>query len=278
MCRIIAVTTNKGGVAKTTTTTSLASVFAAQGQKVLIIDTDNQGNAAVSFGIKPRAFQDTLYDVLVTKGFNPRHAIYNLYDIAKTKHEALKNLDIMPSNHDMTYLEIDVLKDVKKYENPLNLLKGPLDLIKKDYDIIIIDTPPNLGMVNANVMLNATDLVIPFQPDDFNVEAVKEMLDHVFYYKKNYGADINILGILPTLVNANTNLHKKKMIECRIFAEKNNIPMFDVYVPLSIKFSTAIAEEKIPAVLSEKGSKHTAVKTYYEVAEEIKQKGAILNG
>jgi len=278
MCRIIAVTTNKGGVTKTTTTVPLAAVFAEKGKRVLIIDTDNQGNAAISFGMKPIRFEDTLYDVLAKPGFQIEDAIFNVYEWAANKHEALKNLDILPSNHDMTYFEMDVLSDVKSYPHPLTLLRSQLASIKHKYDYIFIDTPPNLGMVNANVMLSATDLLIPYQPDEFNIAAVVEMADHVQYFKKKYGKDLNILGILGTLVNANTNLHKKKLIECRVYAEKKGIPMFDVYVPLSIRFSTAVSEEKLPAVLSSTAKKSTAVRSYFEVAEEIESKGAVLNG
>lgn len=276
--RVIAVTTNKGGVSKTTTTVCLASVYAAEGKKVLIIDTDNQGNAAVSFGIQPRAFEDTLYDVMIKPDFDAEDAIYNLYDIAVNKHEALKNLDILPSNHDLTYFELDVLKNVQEYPDPLFLLKTKLDRVKDKYDLIIVDTPPNLGMINANVMLTATDVLIPFQPDEYNVMAVKELIEHLDYFKSNYDKELNVLGILGTLVNANTSLHKKKLIECQVYAEQNNIPMFDVYVPSSIGFSTAVADEKLPAVLSNSSSKYTAVKTYFEVAEEIKQRGELVYG
>src|SRR5690554_1313246 len=138
----VAISTNKGGVLKTSITTNIAGVMAKRKKRVLIVDTDNQGNVLLSFGKNPDECQKTLYDVLVGGE-----------DINKAIVTAYKNIDVLPSNDDMSFFEFDVLG---KKSNPFRFLGDQIREIEAEYDYILIDTPPNLGLTQANV-LNCAD-------------------------------------------------------------------------------------------------------------------------
>src|SRR5690625_3575086 len=140
-CRVIAVMTNKGGVLKTSLTTNIAGVLAQNKKKVLIIDSDNQGNVGVSFGLNPDEYKNSIYDVLL-EDMPIKDALIKVH----------KNIDIVVANDEMNDFELNVLINFKNYDNLFNMLEKPIKTIRKDYDYILIDTAPNLGLTNGNVL------------------------------------------------------------------------------------------------------------------------------
>lgn len=256
LTKIISISQNKGGVLKTSLVVNLAGVLATQGKKVLIIDTDNQGNALVSFNQNPDKCQYTLYDVLVD-GLPVQHAIMNVHE----------NIDVLPSNDDMSFFELDVLPEIGKYPTPFGLLKNAMKDVVNDYDYIFIDTPPNLGLIQANVLEFATDVVIPFQPEVYSMRSLVKMVKTIDKFRTKTNTELNLLGVVPTLYDRRATLHEEVLQECRKFCLQNDIKVFETIIPKSIKFAKAIAYEKKPATLIKK--KDNVVDLYVDLANEL---------
>ncbi len=262
MTEIIAVSTNKGGVLKTSLTTNLAGVLSSEGSRVLIIDTDNQGNAALSFGVNPDNIELSIYDVLVD-GLDPLEAIINVH----------KNIDILPANDDMSFFEFDVLSDSQKFSRPFSMLKtafDEVDLTKWDY--ILLDTPPTLGLTQGNVLSFAQKVLIPFQPESYSMRSLTKILKAINDFKETHNPNLKVLGVTPTLVDSRTTLHTEVLQECRKFAHKSNIKVFDTVIPRSVRFANSVAFERKPATLTE-GTKHPLVKSYWNLYEEVIKDG-----
>src|SRR5690625_2359757 len=132
-----------------------------KGKKILIIDHDNQGNVALSFGINPDDYDNTLYNVLV-EDMEMKEAIVNVHE----------NIDLVISNDDMIDFSVKVLTNIDKYPNYLTLLKEKIDSIKGEYDYVIIDTPPDLGLVISNVFTASDKILVPFQPETFSMRSL----------------------------------------------------------------------------------------------------------
>lgn len=255
MEKIIAISTNKGGVLKTSITTNLAGIFSHNG-KVLIIDADNQGNASLSFGMNPDSFNDTLYDVLV-QGARSSEAIYKAYE----------NIDILPSNDDMTFFEFDVLTDPKAYSKPFELMKDALKEIEGAYDYIIIDTPPNLGLMQGNVLSYAEQVLIPFQPENYSMRSLVKILAAIEKFKSKHNKNLKILGVVATMVDSRTTLHSEVLQSCRKFCLENGIKMFDTVIPRSVRFASSIAYHGLPATLTD--VHNPLIHSYFELEKEI---------
>jgi chromosome partitioning protein len=255
MTNIWAVSTNKGGVLKTSITTNLAGALSKE-KKVLIIDTDNQGNVALSFGVNPDSLETTLYDVLVD-GVNPHDAIINVY----------ANIDILPSNDDMAFFEFDVLTQREKYQQPFLLLKEAIKQIEKEYDLILIDTPPNLGLTQGNVLSAANSVLIPFQPENYSMRSLVKILQAIENFKEKHNPSLSILGVVATLVDSRTTLHSQVLQECRRFCYENDIRMFETVIPRSVRFAASVAYERLPATLTEKNN--PLVASYSDLLKEV---------
>jgi chromosome partitioning protein len=251
----IAVSTNKGGVLKTSLTTNLAGVL-SESKRILIIDTDNQGNVLVSFGKNPDSVEISLYDVLLGDN-KAEDAIINVH----------KNIDVLPSNDDMSFLEFDVLKDTNKYKQPFNLLSSAVSHLKEQYDVILIDTPPNLGLVQGNALSFADEVLIPFQPEGYSMRSLVKILKSISDFKTNINHDLRIKGIVGTLVDSRTTLHSEVLQQCRRFCLENDIKIFDTVIPRSIRFASSVAYDRLPATLTER--KNPLVQAYFELAEEV---------
>lgn len=254
--KVWAISTNKGGCLKTSITTNLAGVLAKQNQKVLIVDTDNQGNILVSFGRNPDAIEATLYDVLVS-GEDPRKAIIKVHD----------NIDVLAANDDMAFLEFDVLSERDKYPKPFSLLKNSLEPIRGDYDVILIDTPPNLGLAQGNVLSYADKVIVPFQPETYSMRSLVKIIKAIESFKEKHNPPLEILGVVATLVDQRTNLHSQVLQECRKLCDQKGITMFDTVIPRSVRFASSVAYDRLPATLVD--ASHSVVKNYFELFKEV---------
>lgn len=256
MCKVIAISTNKGGVLKTSITVNLAGVLSNSGYKVLIVDADNQGNATMSFGVSPDNYKRTIYDVMVN-GFSARSVIKNLY----------KSIDVLPSNDDMTFFEFDILPNISKIKNPFHLLKNALEDVREHYDYILIDSPPNLGLTQGNVLTASDGVIIPFQPETYSMRSLVKISQAIQSFKNDHNPNLKILGVIATLVDLRTVLHSDVLSECRKFCYENNIPMFDTVIPRLIRYASSIAYDNLPATLTVKNNE--LVKSYYDLKGEI---------
>lgn len=268
MARIISVITHKGGTLKTSLVTNIAGVlaqkkvtnrFLARKNKVLIIDLDGQGNAGMSFGFKPdKDFEVNVYDVLLEGA--------DIHDVIKP---AYKNIDILGANTDMISFELDVLA-IKKISSSryFNLLKNAIEPILNNYDYILIDTPPSLGLIAGNVLTATDEVLIPFHPEPYSMQSLVTILRQIKEFKdKKLNENLEILGVVGTLVDSRTVLHSEILSQCRKYTSKIGVTMFDTVIPKSIRFANSVAYNGKPATLADKHNQ--LVRSYYELVDEM---------
>ncbi|EEM44766.1 MULTISPECIES: ParA family protein [Bacillus] len=260
MVPVICVNNNKGGSLKTTTTVNLAGVLAEKKKKVLIIDCDNQGNIALSFGQNPDKYNLTIYDVLVGDCAT-EEAIVKVH----------KYIDIIPSNDNLVGFEFEVIRNRDKYINPFLLMKVACVDLQKKYDYIIIDTPPSLGLMVGNVFAFADGILIPFNPEQFSMRSLVKVTQTIQEFKEQYNNDLEILGVLGTLVDSRTSLHSDVLQSTRKYCLENNIRVFETVIPRTVRHASSIAYENVPATLSKKFK--DAGQCYFELWKELEEIG-----
>ena len=192
MAQVIAFTNQKGGVGKTTSAINIAAALGIMGKRTLLIDSDPQGNTSSGVGVRKSTLSSTTYDVLI--GRCPASAAI--------QHTEFKNLDIMPSTMDLAGAEFE-LADIEKREARL---KTALEEISDNYDIIIIDCPPSLGMLTVNALTAADGAIIPMQCEYFSLEGLSQMMMTIKQIKKLYNPKLTLTGILITMHNGRLNL------------------------------------------------------------------------
>lgn len=219
---IISVINQKGGVGKTTTAVNLSALLAEKGYKTLLIDEDSQANATSGLSMDPSRFSNTLYDVLIN-GVPPAHAIY------KT---GVKRLSLLPSTIDLAGGEVELVQ-MKDRETVLRRAIYP---VKKDYDFILIDCPPSLGLMTVNALTAADAVLIPIQAEFFALEGLTQLVRTVNTVAESLNPKLSILGILLTMFDGRTNLAMQVAGEVReYFAGK----VFKTVIPRSVRLSEA---------------------------------------
>ena len=193
--RIIAIANQKGGVGKTTTTVNLGAELAALGRRVLLIDLDPQAAATYSLGIDPEELDLTLYNVMVRREGSITEIIY------KTP---VEGMDLVPSNLDLAAAELDLFRNYTRER----VLRDALAPVVGEYDYILIDCPPSLTLLTVNAFVAATEVLIPLQTHLLSLRGVHRLLSTVNEVAQ-LNPDIKILGILPTMYDARSNLNKE---------------------------------------------------------------------
>ena len=175
MGKIIAIANQKGGVGKTTTSINLSAALAAQGKRVLIIDTDPQGNATSGFGVEKNELDNTVYELMLGE-CSIKECILS---------EVIPNLDMLPTNVNLAAIEIETI-DV---ENKEYILKNELDWVKDKYDFILIDCPPSLSMLTVNAMSAADSVLVPIQCEYYALEGLSQLIHTINLVKSRLNAD-----------------------------------------------------------------------------------------
>lgn len=201
MTQIIAVANQKGGVGKTTTTVNLGACLANAGKKVLIVDTDPQGNATSGVGIQKSQVEKDIYDVLINE--DPLQEA-----IIKTKH---KNLSIVPATIQLAGAEIELTNQMAREMR----LKLGLDPVKDQYDYILIDCPPSLGQLSINAFTASQSILIPVQSEYYALEGLSQLLNTVRLVQKHFNPTLGIEGVLLTMYDARTNLGAEVIAEVK---------------------------------------------------------------
>jgi len=201
MTKIIALANQKGGVGKTTTAINLSAALAADGQRVLLVDCDPQANASSGLGVDIRELESTIYECLVN-GVNPREAV------VKTD---VERLDLIPSHIDLVGAEIEMLNLPDREQ----LLKRVLQQVRSDYDYILIDCSPSLGLITVNALTAADSVIIPVQCEFFALEGIAKLLNTIKIIKSQLNPGLSIMGFVLTMYDNRLKLSNQVLEEVK---------------------------------------------------------------
>ena len=246
--RVISVANQKGGVGKTTTTVNLSTLLAKKGKKVLLIDTDPQGNATSGLGVT-KELELSVYDVLVGD---------TTFDetIEKT---AIKNLNVCPSNISLAGAEVQLVSMMSREQR----LKVKLDEIKDQYDYILIDCPPSLGLITLNAFTASDSVLIPIQCEYYALEGLGQLLNTIELVKTHMNKDLKVEGALLTMYDARTNLSNQVVNEVKkYFGDR----VYKNVIPRNVRLSEA-PSYGMPISLYDPRSK--GAKAYEKFAKEF---------
>ena len=258
MGKCIAVSNQKGGVGKTTTSVNLSSCLAAYGKKVLLIDTDPQGNASSGVGVMREQIEKSVYDVII-------NSVPIGETILKTD---VHNLFLCPSNIDLAGAEIELVSE----EHREYLLKNAVGEVKDDYDFIIIDCPPSLGLLTLNSFVCADSIIIPIQCEYYALEGLSQLTNTIRSIKRAFNPSLEIEGVLLTMYDTRTNLSMQVAGEVKkYYGEK----LYKSIIPRNVRLSEAPSFGQ-PINVYDKHSKGSAC--YMNLASEVIQSNAKRGG
>lgn len=249
MGKIIALANQKGGVGKTTTTINLGASLAALDKKVLIIDADPQANASSGLGVDIRKIENSVYECFVNK-VDPKLAIVAT---------ELDNLFIMPSHIDLVGAEIEMLS----FENREKVFKEVLDTIKGEYDYVLIDCSPSLGLITVNALTAADSVIIPVQCEYFALEGISKLLNTIKIIKSKLNPNLEIEGFLLTMYDSRLRLANQIYEEVKKHFDDL---VFTTVIQRNIKLSEAPSYGQ-PVLLYDPDSKGSL--NHMQLAEEL---------
>ncbi len=249
MGRILAVTNQKGGVGKTTTSVNLSACLAQIGKKTLLVDIDPQGNATSGIGIDKSDVDHCVYDVLVED-------IEAAIVIKKTK---VENLDVIPASIQLAGAEIELVPTISREIR----LKRALDEVVNQYDYIIIDCPPSLGLLTLNALTAADAVLIPVQCEYYALEGLSQLLSTVRIVQKHLNQNLKIEGVLLTMFDARTNLGIQVIDEVKKYFQDK---VYRTIIPRNVRLSEAPSHGE-PIIVYDPRSRGAEV--YIELAKEV---------
>ncbi|WEO78691.1 ParA family protein [Cryobacterium sp. SO2] len=253
--RIISLCNQKGGVGKTTTTINLGAALAGYGRRVLAIDFDPQGALSAGLGV-PTHDVTTIYDLLLSGSKDPKEAI---------QQTSVEGLDIIPANIDLSAAEVHLVNEVAREQ----ILARVLRKVSNDYDVILIDCQPSLGILTVNALTASHGVLIPLECEFFALRGVALLIETIDKVRDRLNPAIELDGILATMYDSRT-LHSREVLERVVDAFGDRV--LDTVIGRTVKFPDA-SVAGVP--ITEFAPEHAAAKAYKQAARELIQRGAV---
>lgn len=249
MSKVIAIANQKGGVGKTTTAVNLSSCLAYKGKKVLIIDIDPQGNTTSGLGIDKKSLVRSVYDVLINDA--------SIQDTLVST--AIENLKLCPSNIQLAGAEVELVPIMSRETR----MKVALSEIKKDFDFVLIDCPPSLGLLTLNSLTAADTILVPIQCEYYALEGLSQLMNTVKLVQRHLNPALDVEGVVLTMFDARTNLSIQVVEEVKKHFRNK---VYRTVIPRNVRLSEA-PSFGLPIILYDPKSKGS--ECYLELAEEV---------
>lgn len=249
MSKIIAITNQKGGVGKTTTSINLAAAIAETGKRVLVVDMDPQGNTTSGFGVDKNEVDNTIYELILEECTAQECVIR---DVAQ-------NVSLIPANVNLAGIEVELIDmDDRQY-----VLKKEIDYIEDEFDYIFIDCPPSLNMLTINAMTTAQSVIVPIQCEYYALEGVSQLIHTINLVRQKLNKKLTIDGIVFTMYDSRTNLANQVVENVK---ENLNHNIYETMIPRNVRLAEA-PSHGVPITVYD--GKSTGAEAYRALAKEV---------